>query len=199
MQAVSEDSPEEIQIDGEGLRVAIVAARYNQRYVDALLENVLRVLDEAGVAAEDIETIRVPGSNEVAYVIGMLAAGGEFDALVALGVVIQGETPHAEVIVHGTAEALHQITRETETPVINGILAVETEAQAALRSTGKLNRGREFGLAALEMADLKLRLTRRLDEIFAEQEKADRRHPDEPSPQWDELLDEDDNDDTWKS
>jgi 6,7-dimethyl-8-ribityllumazine synthase len=165
--AMSLDRPDMTSIDGAGLRFAIVAARFNQRLVDDLLDNILRVLDDAGVAPEDVETIRVPGSHEIPYVAGMLAKGGEFDSIICLGVVIAGETPHHDIIAHGTAAALLRIGNDTEIPLINGIIVTNTLAQAQARCSGRINRGREFAQAALEMADLKRRLVHRLDQLEA--------------------------------
>lgn len=167
---MSLDQPPPLPIDGEGYRFALVAARFNSRFVDGLVENALATLTEAGVDPEDIEVHRVPGSNELPYVVGMLATGREFDCILALGVVMEGETTHADIIAHGTAHAFHQISRETEIPVINGIVTVKTETQAHDRCLGEINRGREFAQAALAMAEAKLGLVKRLDDIYEAEE-----------------------------
>ncbi len=191
---MSSDPLESLGVDGSGLRIGIVAARYNRRHVDALLDQVLRTLDEAHVAEVDIETLRAPGAFETPYLAGMLATSGEFDAVIVLAVVIAGDTDHHEVIAYSTAEALLRISRETEIPVINGIITVNTVQQAEQRCIGALNRGREFALAALEMADLKVQLVRRLDEIF----KQDEQQPAADKDDWDVFFDEDD-EEPWKS
>ncbi|MDP0499398.1 MAG: 6,7-dimethyl-8-ribityllumazine synthase [Verrucomicrobiota bacterium JB022] len=164
---MSEDFPNAALIDGAGLRFGIVAARFNQRHVDDLLVQALDALDRAGVAAEDIETVRVPGSQEVPYAAAMLAKTYEFDCIIALGIVIAGGTSHHEIIAECTAQALQRVAIDTEIPVINGIVTVNNEAQAVERSAGPTGRGRAFGEAALQMADVKRRLVGRLDEIDA--------------------------------
>lgn len=162
---MSSDAPRAIDVDGQGLRIAVVAARYNARFVDALLENVLKTLDKGGVQAEDVETIRVPGSFEVPYAVSMLANSAQYDCIIALGVVIAGATNHHDIIAYTTAEAFITASREYETPIINGIVTVNSEAEAEERCSGRLNRGKEFGQAALEMAALKVELVERLDEV----------------------------------
>lgn len=159
---MSTDKPERLAIDGEGIRIGIVAARYNFGLVNALLESVLQTLDEGGVRQEDVETFRVAGSNEIPYAAAMLAKTGDFDAIIGLGLVIAGETDHHSIIAHSTANALHMIGVRFETPVINGILTVNTLAQAEARITGEMNRGAEFGHTALEMARLNNELQQRL-------------------------------------
>lgn len=165
---MSLDQPEALQIDGRELRFAIIAARFNPRLVDGLLENCVHALAEARVNPMNIEVLRVPGSNEIPYAAAMMAKSLQYDAIITLGLVLAGETPHHEVIVHSTGIALQRISIETEIPVINGIVVVNTPEQAEARCVGEINRGREFGHSALEMASLKLGLVARLDEIDAQ-------------------------------
>jgi len=165
---MSLDQPEDLQIDGSDLRFAIVAARFNPRMVNGLLENCVHVLADAGVEPTNIEVLRVPGSNELPYAAAMLAKSFQYDAVVVLGLVLAGETPHHEVIADSTGQALQRISLDTETPVINGIVVVHNEAQAEARCVGSINRGREFGLAALEMAMIKQGMVARLDELDAQ-------------------------------
>lgn len=160
---MSIDQPRDFAIDAAGLRIAIVAARFNPKLVNNLLERVLSTLDGAGVLQEDIETLRVPGSHEIPYVCSMLARTDEFDAIIALGVVLAGETKHHDVIATSTADAFQRIATQFDIPIINGVLVVDDERQAQARCSGKMDRGREFALAALEMADLKARLCERID------------------------------------
>jgi 6,7-dimethyl-8-ribityllumazine synthase len=189
---MSQDRPEAAGIDGEGFRFAIVASRYNKTYVDALLDNALRVLGDAGVHSDDIETVRVPGALEIPYVVSMLGATGDFDCLIALGVVIEGDTNHHDVIARSTADAFHDVARESETPVINGVIDVHNAKQAEERCMGAMNRGAEFAHTALEMAEIKVQMVRRLDEIY-DSEQAEKQ-----KNQWNEFFDDDD-DQTWKS
>ncbi|MFP4282964.1 MAG: 6,7-dimethyl-8-ribityllumazine synthase [Opitutales bacterium] len=165
---MSLDQPEALDIDARDLRFAIVAARFNPRLVDGLLENCVAVLSDAGAEPYNIEVVRVPGSNELPYAAAMLAKSFQYDAIVVLGLVLAGETPHHEVIADSTGSALQRIGLDTEVPVINGIVVVHTAAQAEARCVGEINRGREFGLAALEMAALKQAMTARLDELDAQ-------------------------------
>ncbi|MFA5257128.1 MAG: 6,7-dimethyl-8-ribityllumazine synthase [Opitutales bacterium] len=189
---MSQDSSDATSIDGEGLRFGIVASRYNKRFVDALLDSALRALDGAGVRAEDIESFRVPGALEAPYLAGMLAASGEFDCIIALGVVIRGDTNHHDVIARSTADAFQRIARESEIPVINGIIGVNNVKQAEDRCLGAMDRGSEFAQSALEMADLKVQLVRRLDEIFSTDANED------DKPDWSGFF-EDSDDQNWKS
>lgn len=167
-EGMSLDSPQPTFDSAEGLRIAIVAARYNESHVDALLRNAMETLRSAGVGAEDIDILRVPGSNELPYAVGMVAMGQQVDCVIALGMIIAGDTKHDEIIGFSTAEALHRVGRETEIPVINGIITVENEEQAVARSGDTINRGREFAQAAIEMAHLGIALRENLDRIDEE-------------------------------
>jgi|WetSurMetagenome_2_1015567.scaffolds.fasta_scaffold403870_1 6,7-dimethyl-8-ribityllumazine synthase len=189
---MSTDKPEATGVEGEGLRFAIVAARYNRTYVDALLESAKRVLGEAGVINDDIEVVRVPGALEIPYVASMLGASGDYDCIIALGVVIEGDTNHHDVIARSTADAFHQIAEKTETPVINGVIDVHNAKQAEERCIGSLDRGAEFAHTALEMAELKVQLVRRLDDIYEEEQTENEKD------KWHEFFDGDDSS-QWKS
>lgn len=194
---MSMGKPQPLVEDGQGLRFVIVAARYNQPYVDALLSSVHKTLQEAGVEAEDIETIRVPGSFELPYVVHMVAECGDHDCVIALGVALEGATEHAQTIGRSTADAFLRTAQETGIPVINGVLVVDSEEQARERCGGSLNRGEEFAHAALEMAELKLDLDRRQQDAYAldeddlldDEDNDENGHRDED---WEELLDDDD-------
>ncbi len=187
---MSTDSPERLAIDGEGIRVAIVAARYNFKQVNTLLESVLQNLDACGVRQEDIETFRVPGSGEIPHAAAMAAKTGAFDVVIALGLIIAGETEHHSVLAHATAQALQSVGIRFEVPVINGIITVANPKQAEERISGRLSRGAEFAHAALEMAQLNNALQKRIfdedmDGALDEAEDFD----------W---LEEDDEDDDWR-
>jgi 6,7-dimethyl-8-ribityllumazine synthase len=176
---MSDSPPDPLPVDGADFFIGIVAARYNGELVDALLARVLAVLQEHGVRERNIEVARVPGSNEIPYVAHMLAATGEFDCLIALGVVLSGETSHHEVISYGTAYSLHSIGMQSEIPVINGILTVNSLEQARERISGSHDRGAEFARAALQMAQHKLKLVERLDELEDEKETLEEEEDDE--------------------
>jgi len=147
---MSLDSPSIQAIDGSGFRFAIIAARFNESLVDSLLHHACEALEAAGAPKPVVE--RTPGSNELPFAVSTLARSGEFDAIIAIGLVIAGATNHHNVIGDSCAIALHNIAAETEVAVINGITVVETREQAEQRAGTEINRGREFALAALEMA-----------------------------------------------
>lgn len=191
---MSREAPQNAPTDGRGLRIGLVASLYNQEWVDELLLNVLRTLDEAGLRAEDVETVRVPGAHELPYALAMLAKTGEFDCLIALGVVLAGETHHHEVIATTTAQAMQRLGIETEVPIINGILVVANAAQAQARVGAEINRGREFGQAALYMAELKLRLVERLDAL----EQSSESYGSGDGLSWDDTYGNPDKDNPWK-
>jgi 6,7-dimethyl-8-ribityllumazine synthase len=148
--------PTVLALDARGFAIGIAAARYNAAYVDALLERCLATLRASG--ASDPAVVRVPGSNELPFAIQALADQHRFDALIALGVLIRGDTIHYVVIAQSTAQALQSVALATRTPVINGVLTVENEAQAADRCQGAADRGAEFAHAALDLADLARKL-----------------------------------------
>jgi 6,7-dimethyl-8-ribityllumazine synthase len=141
-------------LDGTGLKVALVAARFNESVVDRLVGGALDCLRRHGVAEDDIDLVRVPGSWELPVVVQRLAASGRFDAIVALGAVVRGETAHFEYVA-GQAAAVGQIAVETGTVVTNAVLTTDTFEQAVDRAGGKLgNKGWEAALAAIETARL---------------------------------------------
>jgi 6,7-dimethyl-8-ribityllumazine synthase len=161
---MSKDKPDSLAIDGEGCHVGIIAARYNFQMVNALLETVLNTLGSCGVRSDDIEVFRVPGSNEIPHAAAMAAKTGSFDVVIALGLIIEGDTDHHSIIGHATAGALQAVGINFEIPVINGIITVRNEEQAEARITGDLDRGAEFAHAALEMAQLNEALESRIFE-----------------------------------
>jgi len=166
---MSQDKPQPTDIDGRDLWIAIVAARYNGDLVDTLLERARRTLRDAKVPQAQITVIRVPGSAEVPYAAHMLAMTGEHDCVIGLGVVIAGDTPHHEVIGHSTAHALQEVALRSEVPVINGIVVTNTRLQAEERCKGDLDRGTEFAQAALIMAQHRIQLGDRLEQVDAEE------------------------------
>ena len=137
----------------EGLRFAIVASRYNQRYADELVARANTALRTAGADKKDITVVRVPGAFEVPVVVSRLAARGDYDAIIALGVIIRGETAHADLIGRAVTDALMQITLRDHVPVVHEVLLLENEQQAHVRCLQpKHNRGTEAALTAIEMA-----------------------------------------------
>jgi 6,7-dimethyl-8-ribityllumazine synthase len=137
--------------DGAGLRVGIVRARFNEPIGAVELEACLGRLAELGVAGRDVAVISVPGSLEAPLALQRLAATERYDALIALGAVIRGETYHFEVVANESAAGLIQVALDTGIPVANGILTTDTEAQAEARAAPK---GRDCAEVAVEMANL---------------------------------------------
>ena len=141
--------------DAPGVRVGLVAARFNGSIVERLLESARRFLLEHGVREEDLLVVRVPGAWEIPAALDALAATGRVDALIALGVVIRGETPHFDYICNECAAGCARVTARTAIPVGFGVLTCNDAEQAAARAGGKAgNKGEEAAEAALEMANL---------------------------------------------
>jgi len=157
---MSLDTPKPQTIAGAAaFKVGIVAARFNNTLVDALLHQAFETLRNAGVREKNIRIERVPGSNELPVAAQLLAAAHPPDVLIALGVIIRGDTIHYELIADASAHALQRVALDTRTPVINGIVTAENRAQAKARCHGAISRGAEFASTALEMAALKKKLS----------------------------------------
>ena len=140
-------------LDGAGKRFGIVASRFNGRLVSPLIDGAVDCLLRHGVARGDLHLVRVPGAWEIAGALDELARGGGLDALVALGVVIRGETSHYDHLCAAASDGIARVASECRLPVGYGLLTCETTAQAAERAGGKAgNKGWEAALAALEMA-----------------------------------------------
>lgn len=136
-----------------GFRFAIVASRYNARYVDAMLRAAQKALQDAG--ADEVRVVRVPGAFEVPVVAARLARQrtAPWDAVICLGLILRGATVHAEHIGRGVSEALVQLQLETEVPLVHEVLLLENEEQARERCLDpQRNRGREAAQTAVEMA-----------------------------------------------
>jgi len=153
-------APTSSVINGATLRVAIVAARYNEALVNALLERVVSGLGAAGVSRKNVTVVRVPGSHEVPAAVQMLARPKAVDCVIGLGVLIGGDTRHHEMVGQSVSHALQRVALDTRVPVINGVIVADTLPQARARCTGKIDRGAEFARAALEMAALKRKFSR---------------------------------------
>ncbi len=151
----------EIKITGVkaiGGRFAIVASKYNARYVDAMLRAAVAVLKKA--RAEEIQVVRVPGAFEVPLVAAKIASGSPSpSAVICLGVILRGATTHAQSISDVVSYALGTIALQTQVPVIHEVLLLENEQQAVERCLSKKhNRGAEAALTAIEMSSLLARL-----------------------------------------
>jgi 6,7-dimethyl-8-ribityllumazine synthase len=174
---MSLDKPTPDAIDGAELRFAVVSAGYNGELVQALRKSVVRGLRAAGVPSAGIVHLDVPGSGEIPYAAYMSAMSGDYDCVIALGVVIAGDTPHHEVIAHSTAQALQDAAIRSEVPVINGIVVTNSREQAVARCQGQLDRGAEFAHAALAMARHRIALGERLDQVEDEERKRGGQEP----------------------
>jgi 6,7-dimethyl-8-ribityllumazine synthase len=140
-------------LDASGLKVAVVAARFNDAVVERLVEGAVDELVRHGAAEQDVEVVWVPGSFELPVVLGKLAASGRYDALVALGCIVRGATPHFDHVAGQCAAGTAAVARESGVPVAFGVLTTETWEQAVERSGGKLgNKGGEAALSAVETA-----------------------------------------------
>jgi len=140
-------------LDGKGLTIGIVAARYNREIVDALLEGAMEVLKEQGAKADPI--LSVPGSYEIPLAAQAIADKGDVDAVICLGCVIKGETAHFEHVAEAAAKGILDVSLETGVPCIFCVLTTYTEQQARAR----MDKGREAAETAIEMANL-LKLVR---------------------------------------
>ena len=142
--------------DGAGLRVCIVAARWNEFITSKLVEGASTTLRECGLADDDVTIAWVPGSFEVPTAARWAANTGKFDAVICLGAVIRGETAHFEYVAGGAAEGIGATARETGVPVIFGVLTTETVQQALDRAGGKEgHKGEEAARTAIQMANLR--------------------------------------------
>lgn len=139
----------------EGLRIGILVSRFNERVTKALLEGALEALRRMGASTAEITTVWVPGALELPLAAKALAESGRYDALIALGAVIRGETAHFEYVAGGAANGLASVAQSFTLPIGFGVLTTEDEAQAFSRAGGKGgNKGAEAAQAAVEMATL---------------------------------------------
>jgi len=142
-------------VDGTGLRIGIVKARWNSEYTDSLVTDCKSVLEVHGVDATNIVELEVPGSYEVVYGAKHLINTANVDAVIAVGVLIKGETMHFEYIADAVSNGLMELNVTQDVPVIFGVLTCFTEEQTRVRSIGQNNHGGGWGLSAIEMARLK--------------------------------------------
>jgi 6,7-dimethyl-8-ribityllumazine synthase len=147
------DSIEEIEADnnGAGLRIGIVVARFSADVSDGLLAGCTATLAKLGVRDSDINIIMVPGALEVPLALQRMANSGNFDALVALGAVIRGETYHFEIVANQSASGIMTVQLDTGVPVANGILTTDNDEQAEARM---MQKGADCAAVAVEMANL---------------------------------------------
>lgn len=145
----------EALLDGRGLRIGVVHARWNAQVGELLLAGCKARLAQLGIAQHDMTFVSVPGSLEVPLALQKMAQSGRFDALIALGVVIRGETYHFEIVANESAAGIGSVQLETGVPIANGILTTDSEAQAHARAPTK---GADCAEVAVEMVNLLRRL-----------------------------------------
>ncbi len=138
-------------LDGSGLRIGLVQARFNDWAGEALARACIDELQALGVDEDDITHVTVPGALEVPLALARLADAGDFDALIALGCVIRGETYHFEIVANESARGIAQVALERGVPIANAILTTNDEEQARVRVAEK---GRDAARVAVEMANL---------------------------------------------
>ena len=138
-------------LNGKGLRIGIVQARFSNEIGSAMLQVCTDKLQEMGVKAKHITIATVPGALEVALVLQNMAASGRYDALVAIGAVIRGETYHFELVANESGAGVTRVSLDYRLPVANAILTTEDLDQAVARQTEK---GRDAAYVAVEMANL---------------------------------------------
>ena len=141
----------EPNINGKGLRIGIAMSRFNMDVCEGLLSSAVAALEKAGVADSDVVIATAPGALELPLILKKMAESGKFDALVALGAVIRGDTYHFEIVSNEMAAGITRVALDTGMPIANGVLTTNTDHQANTRMTEK---GREAALCAIEMARL---------------------------------------------
>lgn len=142
-------------LKGEGIKCGIIIARFNEFIANMLKEGCLNTLKRQGVEEENISIFYVPGAFEIPYIACCLAKGKKFDCLIALGVIIRGDTPHFDYIAKEVTKGIADISLETGIPVISGIITADTIEQAIERAGTKSgNKGRNAAMSAIEMVNL---------------------------------------------
>jgi 6,7-dimethyl-8-ribityllumazine synthase len=144
-------SQESTTVEGAGLRIGIVVARFNAEIGDGLLASCRAALARLGVSENDVRVHSVPGALEVPLALQKLAGTGRFDALIALGAVVRGETYHFEIVSNESASGITSVQLDAGVPIANGILTTENEEQARARMAEK---GADCAAVAVEMATL---------------------------------------------
>jgi 6,7-dimethyl-8-ribityllumazine synthase len=146
----AEQSFDPALLEGEGLRIAIVQARFNEHITDELAKRCKAELERLGVKSKAIKHVTVPGALEVPVALQTLAEADTYDALIALGCIIRGETYHFELVANESGAGVSQIALSYQVPIANAIITVENEAQAVAR----LDKGTDAARVAVEMANL---------------------------------------------
>ena len=139
----------------EGKKFGIVLSRFNSFIAERLLEGALDTLHRSGADEDAIEVARVPGAYEIPLVAQKMAKSGRYDAVVCLGVIIRGATPHFDLVANEAAKGIAQVGMDTEVPILFGVLTTDTIEQAIERAGSKAgNKGSDVAAAAVEMVNL---------------------------------------------
>ncbi len=143
------------KLNAEGLRFALVASRFNNFFTDKLVEGAIDCLIRHGAVEEKISVSLVPGSFEIPYVASRVARSGNYDAVICLGAVIRGDTPHFDYIAAEVSKGIARLGMDTDVPVIFGVITADTLEQAIERAGTKAgNKGWDAALTAIEMVNL---------------------------------------------
>jgi len=142
-------------LDGKGKKIAIIISRFNAFIAERLLEGALDTLTRSGVETDDIVIARVPGAFEIPLTAQKMARTKKYDAIICLGVIIRGATPHFDFVANEAAKGIAMASMESELPVLFGVLTTDTIEQAIERAGSKAgNKGSECASAAIEMVNL---------------------------------------------
>lgn len=164
---MKKSKPAEVRFKLRGVRFGIVAARFNSAIVDALLEGASGTLHDHGIAPRNIHVVRVPGAFEMPLAAQRMAQSGRYDALIALGAVIRGDTPHFDYVAGACTDGLAAVSLQHDIPVGFGVITTNTVQQAMQRTAPGNNKGNDAALAAMEMVSV-------LREIDAHEKKKSR-------------------------
>ncbi|GMA64801.1 6,7-dimethyl-8-ribityllumazine synthase [Alicyclobacillus fastidiosus] len=146
----------EAQLVAQNLHIGIVVSRFNEFITGKLLSGAIDGLERHGVKSDDIEVAWVPGAYEIPYAAKCMARSGKFDAVITLGAVIRGSTPHFDFVAAEVSKGVAQLSMNTDTPVIFGVLTTDTIEQAIERAGTKAgNKGWDAAVGAIEMANLR--------------------------------------------
>ncbi len=149
-------------MNAKGLKLAVVVSRFNEFVTDRLLSGAVDTITRHGGSEKDIDVIKVPGSYEILFAVKKAAERGKYDAIIALGAIIRGQTSHYEFLASTVTSSLITISLDKNVPVSSGVLTTETLEQAIERAGSKAgNRGSEAALSAIEMANLTKELSKK--------------------------------------
>ncbi|MET3818956.1 MULTISPECIES: 6,7-dimethyl-8-ribityllumazine synthase [Burkholderia] len=157
-------------LEGDGLRIGIVQSRFNEPVCNGLADACVEELERLGVSGEDVLLVSVPGALEIPLALQKLAESGQFDALIALGAVIRGETYHFELVSNESGTGITRIGLDFNLPIANAVLTTENDEQAVARMTEK---GRDAARVAVEMANLTMALDQLGDDEDEEEDEED--------------------------